>query len=237
MPRSSGLASSYVCPGDDAAEPFVIGVVVAPDHVPADHAGLLHMAGVVRAVEREVPQRRRHRGRNRAPEGTAAPRAAHPAAALLRQPDPGRDRRTARHLPDARLPAAGPRSRSPALVPPRPGTSTTWPRSRLSPSDGQWIHPYQRVPDITARGHHENRHRTCPAGDRRDPDVPVTTNTSVFNLHIAGVVIMLTGLAGLFISPARRTARSTGAWSSDVPAPGRTGRPWRQRRPATRRTC
>jgi hypothetical protein len=27
----------------------------------------------------------------------------------------------------------------------------------------------------------------------------VTTNTSVFNLHIAGVVIMLTGLAGLFI--------------------------------------
>lgn len=27
----------------------------------------------------------------------------------------------------------------------------------------------------------------------------VTTNTSVFNLHIAGVVIMLTGLAGLLI--------------------------------------
>jgi hypothetical protein len=27
----------------------------------------------------------------------------------------------------------------------------------------------------------------------------ITTNTSVFNLHIAGVVLMLTGLAGLFI--------------------------------------
>jgi hypothetical protein len=33
-------ASSYVCLGDDAAEPFVVGVVVAPDDVPADHAGL-----------------------------------------------------------------------------------------------------------------------------------------------------------------------------------------------------
>ena len=31
----------------------------------------------------------------------------------------------------------------------------------------------------------------------------VTANTSVFNLHIAGVVIMLTGLAGLMISRRR----------------------------------
>jgi hypothetical protein len=32
-------------------------VVVAPDDVPADHAGLLVVTGVVGAVEREVPQR------------------------------------------------------------------------------------------------------------------------------------------------------------------------------------
>jgi hypothetical protein len=49
--------SSYVCPLDDSAEPFVVDVVVAPDDVPADHAGLLFMGGVVGAVEREVPQR------------------------------------------------------------------------------------------------------------------------------------------------------------------------------------
>ena len=51
-------ASGYVCLGDDAAESFVVGVVVAPDDVPADHAGLFLMAGVVGAVEREVAQRR-----------------------------------------------------------------------------------------------------------------------------------------------------------------------------------
>jgi hypothetical protein len=39
-------------------EPFVAGVVVAPDDVPADHAGLLFVAGVAGAVERDVPQRR-----------------------------------------------------------------------------------------------------------------------------------------------------------------------------------
>jgi hypothetical protein len=50
-------ASGNVCPGDDAAEPFVVGVVVAPDDVPADHAALLLVAGVVGAVEGEVPQR------------------------------------------------------------------------------------------------------------------------------------------------------------------------------------
>jgi hypothetical protein len=33
-------------------------VVVAPDDVPADHAGLLFAAGVAGAVEREVPQGR-----------------------------------------------------------------------------------------------------------------------------------------------------------------------------------
>ena len=50
--------SGYVRPVDDAAQPLVVGVVVAPDDVPADHAGLLLMAGVVGAVEREVAQRR-----------------------------------------------------------------------------------------------------------------------------------------------------------------------------------
>jgi hypothetical protein len=50
-------ASSYVCLGDDAAELFVVGVVVAPDDVPADHAGLFLVAGMVGPVEREVAQR------------------------------------------------------------------------------------------------------------------------------------------------------------------------------------
>ena len=54
----TSAASSNVCPVDDLAEPFVVGVVVAPDDVPADHAGLFFVAGVVGAVEREVPQGR-----------------------------------------------------------------------------------------------------------------------------------------------------------------------------------
>jgi hypothetical protein len=36
---------------------LVVGVIVAPDDVAADHAGLLLAAGVVGAVEREVLQR------------------------------------------------------------------------------------------------------------------------------------------------------------------------------------
>src|SRR5260370_34981667 len=36
------------------AESFVVGVVVAPDDVAADHAGLLFVAGMIGAVEREV---------------------------------------------------------------------------------------------------------------------------------------------------------------------------------------
>ena len=43
-------------PLDNAAEPFVVGVVVAPDDVPADHAGLFLVTGVVAAVEDEVAQ-------------------------------------------------------------------------------------------------------------------------------------------------------------------------------------
>jgi hypothetical protein len=54
----SSAPSGYVCPVDDAKESLVVGVVVAPDDVPADHAELLFMAGVVGAVEGEVPQGR-----------------------------------------------------------------------------------------------------------------------------------------------------------------------------------
>jgi hypothetical protein len=50
--------SGRVRPVDDAAEPFLVGVVVAPDDVPADHAGLLFVTGMIGPVEREVPQRR-----------------------------------------------------------------------------------------------------------------------------------------------------------------------------------
>jgi hypothetical protein len=45
-------------PVDDAPEPFVVGVVVAPDDVAADHAGLLFMVCVVGTVQREVAQGR-----------------------------------------------------------------------------------------------------------------------------------------------------------------------------------
>jgi hypothetical protein len=36
-----GTASGDVGPVHDAAEPFIAGMVIAPDDVPADHAGLL----------------------------------------------------------------------------------------------------------------------------------------------------------------------------------------------------
>jgi hypothetical protein len=42
---------------DDAAESFIVDVVVAPDDVPADHAGFLPVTRVAGAVEREIPQR------------------------------------------------------------------------------------------------------------------------------------------------------------------------------------
>ena len=54
--RLASAASGNVCPVDDAAESLVVGVVVAPDDVPADHAALLLMGGVVGPVEREVAQ-------------------------------------------------------------------------------------------------------------------------------------------------------------------------------------
>ena len=54
--RVTSAASGNVRPGDDAAEAFVVGVVVTPDDVPADHAGLLLVAGVVSVIQREVPQ-------------------------------------------------------------------------------------------------------------------------------------------------------------------------------------
>ena len=58
------------CLVDDAAESFVVGVVVAPDDVPADHAGLFFVAGVVGVV-------------SGAPGGPAEPLAAGQAAFVL----------------------------------------------------------------------------------------------------------------------------------------------------------
>jgi hypothetical protein len=55
-PVGPSATSGYVCPVDDAAEPFVVGMVVAPGDVPADHAGLFLVACVAGAVEREVAQ-------------------------------------------------------------------------------------------------------------------------------------------------------------------------------------
>ena len=56
MSVAISATSGNVCPGDDAAESFVVGVVVAPDDVVADHAALFFVAEVVGAVEGEVPQ-------------------------------------------------------------------------------------------------------------------------------------------------------------------------------------
>jgi hypothetical protein len=47
--------SGCACPLDDPAQPFVVGVVVAPDEV-ADHAALFLMGGVIGAVEGDVAQ-------------------------------------------------------------------------------------------------------------------------------------------------------------------------------------
>ena len=48
---------NHVCSVDAAAKSFAVGVVVAPDDVAADHAGLLVVGGVIGAVEGEVAQR------------------------------------------------------------------------------------------------------------------------------------------------------------------------------------
>jgi hypothetical protein len=57
----AGAASSHVFPVDNAAEPLIAGVVVAPDDVLADHAGLLLVAGEVGAVQCDRPHRTLHR--------------------------------------------------------------------------------------------------------------------------------------------------------------------------------
>src|SRR6185437_3520770 len=87
--------------------------------------------------------------------GTAPSRAAHPGPALLREHDPGRDRRPARHLPDARLPPAGPRPRtaprSAAERPRRPSPRRR--RRRVTQADrvlGPGA-PASRPPDTTKR--------------------------------------------------------------------------------------
>jgi hypothetical protein len=50
--RDPNVASGNIRPADDAAEPFAAGVVIAPDDMAADHAGLLLMGGVVTAAAR-----------------------------------------------------------------------------------------------------------------------------------------------------------------------------------------
>lgn len=54
------VASANVCPVDNASESFVADVIGAPDNIPADHAGLVLVAGVVGAVKGEVPDRTTH---------------------------------------------------------------------------------------------------------------------------------------------------------------------------------
>jgi hypothetical protein len=55
--QETSAASGNVCPVDNSAGLLVVGVAVAPYDVPADHAGLFLVAGVVGAVEREVARR------------------------------------------------------------------------------------------------------------------------------------------------------------------------------------
>jgi hypothetical protein len=47
----------YNRPLDDAAEPFVAGVIVAPGDAPTDHAGLFLAGSVAGDAEDEVAQR------------------------------------------------------------------------------------------------------------------------------------------------------------------------------------
>jgi hypothetical protein len=47
-----------VCPVDHAAESFVVGVVVVPGDVAADHAALFAVGGVAGSVEGELAQLR-----------------------------------------------------------------------------------------------------------------------------------------------------------------------------------
>jgi hypothetical protein len=42
----ASAVSGYVCPVDDLAESFVVGVVVAPNDVPADHSGLFFVGAM-----------------------------------------------------------------------------------------------------------------------------------------------------------------------------------------------
>ena len=54
-------------PVDDPAQAFVVGVVVAPDDVAADHLGLFLVGSVIGAVEGEVPQGRELRAEGPGP--------------------------------------------------------------------------------------------------------------------------------------------------------------------------
>jgi hypothetical protein len=45
-----------VCPVDDAAEPFVVGVIVMPGDGAPDHPGLFLVGGMAVPFEGEVPQ-------------------------------------------------------------------------------------------------------------------------------------------------------------------------------------
>jgi hypothetical protein len=49
----TSAGSGNVCPVDDGAQAFVVGVAVSPDDVAADHAALLLVVRVVGAVEGE----------------------------------------------------------------------------------------------------------------------------------------------------------------------------------------
>jgi hypothetical protein len=52
--QATGATSGYVCPVNDQAELFVVGVVVTPDDVPADHASPLLVGGAVGARQARI---------------------------------------------------------------------------------------------------------------------------------------------------------------------------------------
>ena len=123
----------------------------------------------------------------RALDRTRRPAAPHPADAVLRQHDAGRDRRPAGHLPDARLPAPGRRTQLPAGPAARAGAS--------SPAD-----PAKR---LNFNADKETGMKTATGlaliAVGAILAFAVNAHPQALNIQVVGWVLILIGLVGMFI--------------------------------------
>ena len=106
-----GVSASDLLDAQRADLAFQASSLSAPLSDGADAGTLEDLLG---GDDPQLETRSGYGGRLGAPRRAARPRAAAADDALLRQHDPVRDRRPARHLPDARLPPARARARLPA---------------------------------------------------------------------------------------------------------------------------